>query len=122
MIIDYPVQLFPKRAMNPDGSDNLASPGESFFAVVSENKILVRGDSPARLGVNYRVYVNNLSLGPDAVRVLSYDIPPDSELHTGKGIFQVRALGTHKNDFIRGELFSLEKKLGSAHSLDRNSK
>jgi len=117
MIIDYPVQLTPRRVMNPDGTDNLASPGESFFAVVSDNEILARAESPVKLGVNYRTYLNNLPLGSN-IRPLSYDFPGE-ELHTGEGIFQIRALGTHKNDFIRGELFSLENRIGNAQSLDK---
>ncbi|VVB78521.1 Uncharacterised protein [uncultured archaeon] len=69
MIIDYPVHLFPLQNL----VSSLANP-KSYFAIISQDKILLHDTDPLKLGEQYRSYVRENAV-QSPVRARQYEAP-----------------------------------------------
>ena len=101
MIIDYPVHLFPLPSLNPGQNlQNLTTP-KSYFAIVSQDKILLNSPDPVKLGEDYRTYVRTNS-AQNQVRARQYE-PPFGEIDICKKVSDAVVIQTFKVKPMIGE-------------------
>ena len=99
----YPVMLEPLKALN-SGLEKITSTGKQCFAIISDEDILFREDTPLELG---RVYKQSYKTKQDSNRksdFLAY-ICPYKLVNTPEGTFRVKELGSlHVKGFEKGML------------------
>jgi hypothetical protein len=101
MIIDYPVHLFPLPSLNPGQNLQNQTTPKSYFAVISQDKILLHDLDPVKLGEGYRTYVRG-NADQNQVRARQYE-PPFSEVDICKKVSDAVVIQTFKVKPMIGE-------------------